>query len=54
MGWFTTTRRVPSGVVDDADLTRLQKLPGFDNQKLIASMASVDNATFPVWRKPVG
>ncbi len=33
-------------------LARLQKLPGFDNEQLIASMSSVGHARFVVWRAP--
>ena len=42
---------VPGLLVDDALLTHMQALPGFDNEALIAAMACADNAVFPLWRR---
>jgi hypothetical protein len=36
----------------DTLLARLQTLPGFDNEAVIAAMASVQNARFACWRRP--
>jgi hypothetical protein len=33
-------------------LERLQRLPGFDNEAVIAAMGSAANARFPVWERP--
>ncbi len=35
----------------DALLIRLQQLPGFDNEAVIAAMGCTTNATFPCWRR---
>ena len=32
-------------------LSRLQRLPGFDNEAVIRAMASTENATFVCWRR---
>ena len=32
-------------------LPRLQQLPGFDNEAVIAAMSSVENAKFVCWRR---
>ena len=42
---------VPSGLMPDGLLERLQELPGFDNEAVIASMASVSEAVFPCWSR---
>lgn len=43
---------IPQGA-DGSDelLERLQRLPGFDNEAVIAAMGCTDNATFPCWRR---
>lgn len=33
-------------------LERLARLPGFDNEAVIAAMGSTENAVFPCWRRP--
>jgi hypothetical protein len=38
----------------DQLLVRLQKLPGFDNEAVLAAMACIDNATFVCWEAPAG
>jgi hypothetical protein len=45
---------VPSSAAPDDLLPRLQALPGFNNEVLIASMASTTEATFECWRMPDG
>jgi len=43
---------VPQGAEGAGDLLQaLQKLPGFDNQAVIAAMGSTSNAKFVCWRK---
>ncbi len=43
----------PQGAADEnAMLTYLMSLPGFDNEKMTEAMRSTDNAVFPVWRRP--
>ena len=37
--------------VANALLERLQKLPGFDNGKVIAAMSCAENARFVCWKK---
>lgn len=46
------TLRIPHGTQGDKELLhQLQKLPGFDNQTFISSMASVNNNLFVCWEK---
>jgi hypothetical protein len=40
--------------VTDDILVRLQKLPGFDNEAVIAAMHCTDNARFVCWEAPGG
>jgi hypothetical protein len=42
--------RVPSETAGDL-LGRLQELPGFDNEAVIRSMGSTENARFVAWRR---
>jgi hypothetical protein len=43
---------VPQGAEgSDRLLERLQQLPGFDNDAVIAAMGSTDNARFVCWRR---
>lgn len=42
----------PAGDMPDELLTRLQDLPGFDNEELIAAMSSATEARFALWRRP--
>ena len=35
-------------------LSRLQELPGFDNEAVIRAMGSTSNATFVCWRRDAG
>lgn len=43
---------IPSGAPDAASLLEaLQKLPGFDNEAVIAAMGSTSDARFVVWRR---
>jgi hypothetical protein len=43
---------VPQGAARFGELLgRLQQLPGFDNEAVISSMTSAENAVFPCWRK---
>ena len=43
---------VPQGATGDRELlTRLQALPGFDNESFIRAMGSTENARFPCWQK---
>lgn len=41
-----------AAAVSPGFLTRLQALPGFDNEALIESMGSTGNATFCCWVRP--
>ena len=41
---------VPQSAIDQEALSRLQRLPGFDNSALIEAMSSVTDAQFVVWR----
>lgn len=43
---------IPAGLVPDGLVTRLQQLPGFDNEALIRAMQSIDDAVFECWRRP--
>ena len=44
--------RVPQGAAGvDELLVRLQGLPGFDNEPVIAAMSSTVNAGFPCWSR---
>ena len=54
--WMLVGRDAKSGCVvpqgasgEDELLARLQKLPGFDNEALIAAMSSTDNQRFLCW-----
>lgn len=43
---------IPQGAEGEEELlTRLQVLPGFDNEAFIESMGSTSDATFPIWQK---
>ncbi|MFI5777419.1 MULTISPECIES: hypothetical protein [Nocardia] len=42
---------VPHSAADTRFLARLQKLPGFDNEKVIEAMGSVQDRQFLVWRR---
>jgi hypothetical protein len=43
----------PQGATgEDAMLTYLMSLPGFDSEKMTEAMRSTRNAVFPVWRRP--
>ncbi|MBB5914849.1 hypothetical protein BJY24_003716 [Nocardia transvalensis] len=42
---------VPHSAADSAFLVRLQRLPGFDNSKVIEAMGSVTDRQFLVWRR---
>lgn len=43
---------IPQGAEGEEELlTRLQVLPGFDNDAFIESMGSTSDATFAVWSK---
>jgi hypothetical protein len=37
---------------EQAALDYLMTLTGFDHAEMIKAMSSVENAVFPVWRKP--
>jgi hypothetical protein len=57
--WVLTGAGLKSGCIIpgsaegvDRLLQRLQELPGFDNEAVIAAMASADHASFPVWKRP--
>lgn len=44
---------VPQGATGEAELLRrLQALSGFDNEAVIAAMASTENARFLCWQHP--
>lgn len=44
---------VPMGAQGEADLlSRIQKLPNFDNQALIAASACAENRRFVCWTRP--
>ncbi|HSU17194.1 hypothetical protein [Longimicrobium sp.] len=46
---------IPQGVDGEPELLeRLQSLPGFDNEAVIAAMGSVENQTFLCWERPAG
>ena len=38
---------------EDALLSRLQSLPGFNNEQVIEAMSCSDNNSFLVWERPV-
>ena len=40
---------LPGSYVDETLLRRFQSLPGFDNEQLIAAIASTKKAQFVVW-----
>ncbi len=42
---------IPGAEMHDALLDRLQQLPGFDNDAVIAAMSSTDDASFLCWRR---
>lgn len=43
----------PQGATgEDAMLSYLMSLPGFDHAKMADAMGSTENAAFPVWRRP--
>jgi hypothetical protein len=42
---------IPQEVGGEALLTRLQQLPNFDNDAVIAAMASVENNLFVCWQR---
>ena len=42
---------VPSTLMPDGLLARLQELPGFDNEAVITSVSSVSDASFPCWSR---
>lgn len=44
---------IPQGATgEDALLGKLQSLPAFDNEQLIAAMSCTDNQKFLCWRRP--
>jgi hypothetical protein len=43
---------IPSALVPDGLILRLQELPGFDNEAVIRAMQSIDDAVFECWRLP--
>ena len=43
---------IPSSLVPDGMLARLQELPGFDNEAVLQAMQSVTENVFVAWRKP--
>lgn len=44
----------PEGATGEGEvLTRLQELPGFDNEAFIRAMGCTDNARFVCWKSPV-
>lgn len=45
---------IPQGATGDAELlSRMQQLPGFNNQVFIEAMGSTQEAIFTCWEKPV-
>ncbi|MCM6777808.1 hypothetical protein NDR87_30410 [Nocardia sp. CDC159] len=42
---------VPHSAADTGFLARLQKLPGFDNEKVIEAMGTIQDRQFLVWRR---
>jgi hypothetical protein len=42
---------IPQEAGTEALLARLQKLPGFDNEAVIAAMSSVENQRFLCWQR---
>jgi len=42
---------IPQETGTDALLARLQELPGFDNEAVIAAMGSVENQRFLCWQR---
>jgi hypothetical protein len=43
----------PQGATgEDAMLSYLMSLPGFDHAKMTEAMGSTNNSVFPVWRRP--
>ena len=48
----TSSCVVPLGATgDEALLTRVQSLPGFDNEMLVKAMTSTSNERFVLWRR---
>ena len=43
---------IPSALVPDRLVERLQQLPGFDNGAVIEAMQSVTENVFVLWRRP--
>lgn len=44
---------IPQGATgEEALLTALQSLPGFDNEQLIAAMSCTENQKFLCWKRP--
>ena len=44
---------IPQGATGEQTLlNKLQSLPGFDNEQLIAAMSCTDNQKFLCWRRP--
>jgi hypothetical protein len=43
-----------SDETSDLLLERVQKLPGFDSEAVLAAMACIENATFVCWEAPEG
>jgi len=44
---------IPQGATGDKELlTRLQALPGFDNEAVFAAMCSTENQRFLCWKRP--
>ncbi|MFJ4658372.1 hypothetical protein ACIP5Y_44480 [Nocardia sp. NPDC088792] len=44
---------VPHSAADTAFLSKLQALPGFDNEKVLEAMLTVADRQFLVWRRPL-
>ncbi|MFI1915290.1 hypothetical protein [Nocardia sp. NPDC020380] len=44
---------VPHSAADTAFLSKLQRLPGFDNEKVLEAMLTVADRQFLVWRRPL-
>jgi len=42
---------IPSALVPDGLVTRLQQLPGFDNDAVVQAMQSIEENVFVAWRK---
>lgn len=49
---FKVIIMIPQGITgEEALLTRLQAMPGFDNGAVITAMECTDNNAFEVWRR---